>query len=50
MTIKVIQKPEDDLIEFPVRFRNMEDLFKVEYEVKKILDHNRKVMTEKVYI
>lgn len=44
MMIKVIQKPNDDLITFPVKYRSMQDLLYAGDQVKQILHHNQQVM------
>jgi hypothetical protein len=46
MAIKVIQKPKDELIEFSVGYRNVDDLLYAEDQVKKVLDHNQWVMSQ----
>lgn len=44
MVIKVIQKPDDELIAFSVRFRHLDDLLIAEKNVRHILKNNKKVM------
>lgn len=50
MVIKVIQKPDSELITFPVRFKNIDDLLKAGEEVRHVLEHNKKILNPNVIL